>query len=213
MWDLDRKETESQRIVAFELWLLEKTLEYLLDRKVKSVNPKGNQLWIVIGRTDAEAEAPVPWPSDVNRRLTGKDSDAGKDWGQEEKGAAEDEMGGWHHWLNGLELEQAPEGGEGQEAWCAVVQGTAKSLTGPRDWRTTAIPPSPPPPLAVGVLSSFLSLCVCFVSNNYLFWYEINVEVMCHSSFNQVQRKILVITLNKTLNQIQCVRLKFVITI
>ena len=100
-----------------------------------------------------------------------------------------------------------------REAWRAAVQGIAKSLTRPKDWTTTAIPPSHPPPLAVGILSSFLSLCVCFVSNNYLFWYEINVEVMYHSSFNQVQRKILVITLNKTLNQIQCVRLKFVITI
>ena len=194
--------------------MLEKTLECLLDSKVKSVNPKGNQLWIVIGRTDAEAEAPVPWPSDVNRRLTGNDSDAGKDWGQEEKRAAEDEMGGWHHWLNGLELEQAPEGGEGQGSLaCCSPRDSKESDTtkGLNDNRK--IPPSRPPPLAVGILSSFLSLCVCFVSNNYLFWYEINVEVMCHSSFNQVQQKILVITLNKTLNQIQCVRLKFVITI
>ena len=78
---------------TFELWVLEKTLESPLDSKeIKPVNPKGNQSWIFIGRTDADAEATIHWPPDVKSPLIGKDSDAGKDWGQEEKGALEDEM-------------------------------------------------------------------------------------------------------------------------
>ena len=85
--------------------VLEKTLESPLDYKeIKPVNTKGNQFWIFIGRTDAEAETPIPWPPDVKNRLFGKDPDAGKDWRQEEKGMMEDEMIGWHHWLNGQTL-------------------------------------------------------------------------------------------------------------
>ena len=71
-------------------------------------------LLIIIGRTDAEAEAPILWPSDVKNWLNGKDPDAGKDWRQEEKGTTEDEMAGWHHWLDGLEFEWTPGGGDGQ---------------------------------------------------------------------------------------------------
>ena len=78
--------------------MLERTLDNLLDSKeIKRVNSEGNQPWIVIGKTDAEAEAPILWPPDVKNWLTGKDPDAGKDWGQEEKGMTEDEMVGWHH--------------------------------------------------------------------------------------------------------------------
>ena len=79
--------------------VLKKNLESPLD-KIKSVNPKGNQLWIFIGRTDPEAEAPILWPPNVKNWLIGKDPDARKDWRQEEKGATEDEMVGWHHPLN-----------------------------------------------------------------------------------------------------------------
>ena len=87
--------------------MLEKTSESPLDRKeTKPINLKGNQPWIFIGRADAEAEAPILWPSDAKRRLIGKDPDAGKDWKQKEKGTTEDEMFGWHHWLNGHEFEQ-----------------------------------------------------------------------------------------------------------
>ena len=86
--------------------VLEKTLESPLDSEdIKPVDPKGNQSWIVTGRTDAEAEAPILWPPDEKNWLTGKDPDAGKDWRQEEKGMAEDEMAGWHHWLNEHEFE------------------------------------------------------------------------------------------------------------
>ena len=95
--------------------MLEKTLESPLDcQKIKPVNPKGNQSWIFIGRTDAEADAPTLWSLDVKNWLIGKDPDAGKDWRREKKGTTEDEMVGWHHWLNGHEFEQAPGVDDGQ---------------------------------------------------------------------------------------------------
>ena len=95
--------------------MLEKTLESPLDSKeIRPVSPKGNQPWIFIGRIDAETEAPILWPSDAKSRLIEKDPDAGKDWGQEEKKVAEDEMIGWHHWLNAHEFEQPPGDGEGE---------------------------------------------------------------------------------------------------
>ena len=82
--------------------VLEKTFESLLDYKeIKPVNPKGNQSWIFIGRTAAEAEAPIIWPPDGKSQLIGKDPDAGKDWRQKEKETAEDEVVGWYHRLNG----------------------------------------------------------------------------------------------------------------
>ena len=86
----------------------------LACKEAKPVNPKGEQSWIFIGRTGAEAEAPVLWPLDVKNRLLGKDPDDGKDWRQEEKGMTENEMVGWHHWLNGHEFEQALGVGDGQ---------------------------------------------------------------------------------------------------
>ena len=89
--------------------VLEKTLESSLDCKdIKPVHPKGNQSWIFIGRIDAKAETPILWPPDVKNQLIGKDSNAGNDWAQEEKGTTEDEMAGWHHQLDGHEFEQAP---------------------------------------------------------------------------------------------------------
>ena len=92
----------------FQIVVQEKALESPLDcKEVKPVNPKGNN-WVFTGRTDAEVEAPVLWPPDVKSRLIWKDPDAGKDWGQKEKGAAEDEMVRQHHWLNGHEFEQTP---------------------------------------------------------------------------------------------------------
>ena len=87
--------------------VLEKILEHSLDcKEIKPVNPKGNQSWLFIGRTDVEA--PILWPPDVKSRLIGKDPDAGKDWKQEEKGTTENEMIGWHHWFNGHEFAQTP---------------------------------------------------------------------------------------------------------
>ena len=115
MWALDYKESWALKNWCFWTGVLEKTLEGPLDcKEIWSVSPKGNQLWIFIGRTDAEAEAPILWPPDVKNRLIGNDPDAGKDWRQEEEGMTEDEMVGLHHWLDGHEFEQAPGVGHGQ---------------------------------------------------------------------------------------------------
>ena len=106
-----------------------KTLESPLDCKaIKPVHPKGNQSWIVIGRTDAEAEAPILWPPDMKNWLLGKDPDAGKDQRQEEKGMTEDEIVGWHHWLNGHEFEQAAGDGEGQGSLACYSPWGCKEL-------------------------------------------------------------------------------------
>ena len=115
MWELDHKEGWALKNWCFWTVVLEKTLESPLDcKEIQPVNPKGNQPWIFIGRTDAETEAPLLWPPDVKTWFIRKDPDAGKDWGQEEKGMTEDEIVGWHHWLNGHEFEQASGDGEGQ---------------------------------------------------------------------------------------------------
>ena len=92
----------------------EDSCEVLDCKEIKPVNPKENQSWIFIGRTDVEAEAAILWPLDAKNWLIRKDPDAGKDWMQEEKGTIEDELIGWHHWLNGHEFEQAPGVGDGQ---------------------------------------------------------------------------------------------------
>ena len=114
--------------------VLEKTLESPLDWKdIKPINPKGNQSWIFIGRTDAEAETPIIWPLDVKNWLIWKDPDAGKDWRQE-KGVTEDEMVGWHYRLDGHEFEQALGVGDGQGSlawgspWGRKESDTAEQL-------------------------------------------------------------------------------------
>ena len=105
MWELKYKEIWVLKNWCFRTVVLEKIFESPLDSKViKPVNPEGNQPWIFIGRTDAEAEAPILWLPDVKSRLIGKDPDAEKDWGQEEKGATEDEMVRYHHQLKGMNL-------------------------------------------------------------------------------------------------------------
>ena len=106
MWELDHKESWAPKDWCFWTVVLEKTLESPLDYKeIQQVHPEGNQSWIVIGRTDAEAETPIFWPPDVKSWLIGKDPDVAKDWRQEKKGTTEAEMVGWHHRLNGNELE------------------------------------------------------------------------------------------------------------
>ena len=121
VWMLDYKESWALKNWCFWTVVLEKTLESPLDSKeIQPVHPKGNQSWIFIGRTDAEAETPILWPFDVKNWLIGKDPDAGKDWGQE-KGTTENEMAGWHHRRIGLAFDQAPGVGDGQGslAWCS----------------------------------------------------------------------------------------------
>ena len=115
VWELNYKESWAPKNWCFWTVVLEKTLESPLDRKeIKPVHPKGNQPWIFIGKTRAKAEAPIHWPLDVKNWLIWKDPDAGKDWRQEDKQMTEDEMVGWHHWLNGHEFEQAPGVGDAQ---------------------------------------------------------------------------------------------------
>ena len=115
MWELDYKERWAQKNWCFWTVVLEKTLQSLLDcKEIQSVHPKGDQSWVIIGRTDVEAETPILWPPDVKSWLIWKDPDAGKDWGQEEKGMMEDEMVGWHHWLNGHEFGWTLGVGDGQ---------------------------------------------------------------------------------------------------
>ena len=109
--------------------MLEKTLESPLDSKeIKPVNPKGNQPWIFIGRTDAEAEAPVLWPPDAKSQLIGNNPDDGKDWGQEKKGTTEDEMVGWLTITDSMDmsLSQLPEAAKDRKAWCAAVHGSKR---------------------------------------------------------------------------------------
>ena len=112
------KKAERQRIDenwCFWTVVLEKTLENPLDfKEIQPVHPKGNPSWIFIGKTDAEAEAPILWPPHVKSWLIGKDSDSGRDWRQEEKGMTEDEMAGWHHGLDGHESEWTPGVGDEQ---------------------------------------------------------------------------------------------------
>ena len=131
MWELDYKESWVPKNWCFWTVVLEKTLESPFDGKeIKPVNSKGNQSWIFIGRTDAEAEAPVLWPPDVKNWLICKDPDAGKDWRQEERGMTEDEMFGCHHWLSGHEFEQAVGVGDEQESLvCCSPWGCKESVT------------------------------------------------------------------------------------
>ena len=130
MLELDHKESWVQRIEEFELWCWRRLLRVPLDcKEIQPVHPKGDQSWIIIGRIDAEVEAPILWPPDVKNWLIGKHPDAGKDRRQEEKRATEDEMVGWHHQLDGCEFQQAPGVGDGQGSWHAAAHGVAKNQT------------------------------------------------------------------------------------
>ena len=128
MWELDYKESWALKNWRFPTVVLEKTLESPLDcKEIQPVHPNGNQSWILIGRT--EAEAPILWPPDAKNWLTGKDPDTGKDWRQEEKGTTEDEMVGWHHLLDGHEFEQAPRVVDGQGSLVCCIHGVTESQT------------------------------------------------------------------------------------
>ena len=157
MWELDHKEGWAPKNWHFWTVVLEKTLESLLDSKeIKPVNPKGNQQWLFIGRTDAKAEVPILWPPDAKSWLIGKDPDAGKDWGHD-KEATEDKMFGCHHRLSGHLLllscsvvsesffdpmdsstpGKLQETAMNREAWRAAVHGVTKGRTWLSDWTMT----------------------------------------------------------------------------
>ena len=138
MWELDYKEGWESKNWCFWTVVLEETLESPLDcKEIQWVHPKGNQSWIFIGRTDAEA--PILWPPDAKSWLTAKDPNAVKDWRQEEKTTSEDEMVGWHHWLNGHEFEQALGVGDGQGslACCSPWSRRESETTERLNWKET----------------------------------------------------------------------------
>ena len=115
MWELDYKESWALKNWCFWTVVLEKTLASPLGcKEIQPVHSKGDQPWVLFGRTDVEAETPLFWPPDVKNWLIGKDSDAGRDWRQEEKGMTEDEMAGWRHQLDGPEFEWTPGVGDEQ---------------------------------------------------------------------------------------------------
>ena len=129
MWQLDHKESWALKNWCFWTLVLEKTLESPLNCKQnKPVNPKGNQFWIFTGGTDAETEAPILWPLDSKSQLIRKDSDAGKDWRQEKKGATETEMVGWHHWFNGREFKKTLGNGEAEGSLACCSPWDCKEL-------------------------------------------------------------------------------------
>ena len=150
----------------------EDSWESLGSKEIKPVSPKGNQSWIFIGRTDAEAEIVILWRPDVKKQLIGKDPDAGKDWRQEEKGTTEDEMVGWHHLLKGHEFERALGVGEGPGSLvCCSPRGSQRGgydwgtapnwIEGPAWKSTLALPPSFPVLFLPGPLSCSLNLLLC----------------------------------------------------
>ena len=137
MWELDYEESWVLKNWCFWTLVLEKTLESPLDcKEIQPVHPKGDQFWVFFGRTDAEAETPLLWPPDEKSWLIGKDPDAGKDWGQEEKGTTEDEIPGWHHPLNGHEFEGTPgvDDGQGGLACCSSLGRKESDMTERLNW-------------------------------------------------------------------------------
>ena len=137
MWELDCEEGWAPKNRCFWTVVLEKTLESPLDcKESQPVHSKGNQPWDFFGRNDAKAETPVFWLPHVKSWLIGKDSDAGRDWGQEEKGRTEDEMAVWHHWLNACESEWTLGDGDGQGGLACCDSWSRKELdtTGQMNW-------------------------------------------------------------------------------
>ena len=135
MWELDCEEGWAPKNWCLWTVVLEKTLESPLDcKEIQPVHPEGDQPWDFFGRNDANTETPVLWPPHAKSWLMGKDSDAGRDWGQEEKGTTEDEMSGWHHWLDGCESEWTLGVGDGQGGLaCCDSWGCKESDT--TEWR------------------------------------------------------------------------------
>ena len=136
MWELDYKESWALKTWCFWTVVLEKTLESPLNcKEIQIVHPKGDQSWVFIGRTDFEAETPKLWPPDAKSWLIWKDPDAGKYWGQEEKGMTEDEMVRWHHWLGGCGFGLTLGVGDGQAGlMCCGSWGRKESDTTELNW-------------------------------------------------------------------------------
>ena len=178
MWELDCEESLAPKNWCFWTLVLEKTLESPLDRKeIQPVHPKGDQSWVFIGRTDAKAETPVLWPPHVKSWLIWKDSDSGRDWGQEEKGTTEDEMAGWHHRLDGHEFEWILEVGDGQGGLACCSSWGHKDLdtTERLNWNVIM----PINYMIMGVISIILlSIHVFFVTSGNAQILELNVSLL-----------------------------------
>ena len=132
MWELDCEDIWALKNWCFWTVVLEKTLESPLDCKEIQLVHSNDQSWVFFGRNDAKAETPILWPPHAKSWLIGKDSDAGRDWGQEDKGMTEDEMAGWHHRLDGHEFEWTPGVDDGQGG--LAIHGITKSWTWLSDW-------------------------------------------------------------------------------
>ena len=174
MWELDCEESWAPKNWCFWTVVLEKTLESPLDcREVQPVHPKGDQSWVFIGRTDAEAETPILWPPHEKSWLIGKDPDAGRDWGQEEKGMTEVEMSGWHHQLDGHESEWTPGDGDGQGGLaCYDSWGCKESdMTERLNWTELNWCYSNSPPNLSGLIqqSLFFARATCLTHINNVF--------------------------------------------
>ena len=143
MWELDCEESWVLKNWCFWTVVLEKTLESPLDcKEIQPVHSEWDQSWVFLGRNDAKAETPVFWPPHAKSWLIGKDSDAGRDWGQEEKGMTEDEMAGWHHQLDGHEFEWTPgvDDGQGGLACCNSWGRKEPNMTEWLNWTEGKIP-------------------------------------------------------------------------
>ena len=173
MWDLDCEESWAPKNWCFWTVVLEKTLESPLGcKEIQPVHPEGGKSWLFIGRTDAEAETTILWPPRVTSWLIGKDPDAGRDWGQEEKAMTEDEMAGWHHRLNGHEFEYTPGVGDKQgglaccDSWgCKESDMTERLNWIEQNWKETPHSLAVTPlfllkPFQQSTESTFL-LCIC----------------------------------------------------
>ena len=175
MWELDCEESWVPKNWCFWTVVLEKTLENPLDcKEIQPVHPKGDQSWVFIGRTDAEAETPILRPPHVKSWLIGKDPGAGRDWGQEEKGTTEDELAGWHRGLDGHEFEKTPRVGDGQgglACWDSWGRKESDTTDWPeRNWTELGIDVtksdiSPHSRSAVALSLAFIQLCwICVLS-------------------------------------------------
>ena len=160
MWELDYKESLAPKNWCFWIVVLEKTLENPLDcKETKPLNPKRNQPWSFIERTDAEAETPILWPPDAKNWLIWKDPDAGKDWGQEEKGTTEDELVGWHQWLEGHEFEKASGVGDGQGSLVCCSPWGCKELD-VTEWLNCTQNSSAHPLINSFIMKEYFTTCI-----------------------------------------------------
>ena len=196
MWELDHKEGWEPKNWWFQIVVLEKTLESLLDcKEIQPVHSEGDQCWVFIGRTDVEAEAPILWPRDVKSWLIWKDPDAGKDWGQEEKGTTKGEMVGWHYQLNGHGFGWTPGvcDGQGGLACCSPWGRKESDMTEQLNWLRTVY-------LyggwcLCGVYEHVVCVCVCSVC--VVWWCAYGVWGVCmhkHSLMSRSMEKAFLLT-------------------